>query len=73
MNDDGDYESLDCEPELSSGQPSSTYMSLKVDKEPDNVYQSLQHPNIQTVEYQNPVFTSYGGKERSANESTLKP
>ena len=28
--------------EISTGQESSTYMSLKDNKEPDNVYQSLQ-------------------------------
>lgn len=75
MNDDGVYESPDSvveciersrqagsKPEIPTGQESSTYMSLKDNKEPGNVYQSLQPPNIQTVEYENPAFTSYGAK-----------
>ena len=68
MDDDGAYESPDCvikgigknEAESqrdSEGEPSS-YMSLKDNREPENVYQPLQHPNVHTVEYENPSFTS---------------
>ena len=44
--------------EFSTGETALTYMSLKDSKESGNFYQSLQHPNIQTVEYENPAFTS---------------
>jgi hypothetical protein len=66
------YESPDCfakgnkqnetesQQELSAAEESSTYMSLKNRRDPENVYQSLQYPNIQTVEYENPTFTSKG-------------
>ena len=49
-------------PERSTGHLSSNYMSLKVNKEPEDVYQSLEHPNIHTVEYQNHAFISLRAK-----------
>ena len=67
-----EYESPDCfakekkqnetesQQDLSAAEESSTYMSLKNRKDPENVYQSLQYPNIQTVEYENPTFASKG-------------
>jgi hypothetical protein len=81
MNDVAVYESPDSvmacikqneaksQPELSTGQESSNYMSLKDNKEPGNVYQSLQPSssstdpyhksgNMTTKEYQNPAFDS---------------
>ena len=78
LNDDGAYESFESpdhaiksierneaesQPELSTGQESSTYMSLKDRREPENAYQSLQQDNIQTVEYENPAFISYQNKK----------
>ena len=50
------------EPEISTEQESSTYMSLKDNKEPENAYQSLQpgKDNIAAVEYENPAFTFSG-------------
>ena len=45
------------EPEISTGQESPTYMSLKDSREPENVYQSLQPKKDKaTVEYENPAF-----------------
>ena len=64
-------------PEISAGQESSTYMSLKEKREPSNVYQSLQPSstsadshrkkggNIHTMEYENPAFT-FGGEHKDA-------
>ena len=51
------------EPEISTGQESSTYMSLKDNKEPENVYQSLQprKDSMTAVEYENPAF-AFSGK-----------
>ena len=68
MNDDGAYESAEyvvkdigeneAESQRDSRREPSTYMSLKDNREPENVYQHLQHPNVHTVEYENPTFTS---------------
>ena len=68
MNDDGAYESADyvvkdigeneAESQRDSRREPSTYMSLKDNREPENVYQPLQHPNVHTVEHENPAFTS---------------
>jgi len=46
-------------PEISTRQTSSTYMSLKDCKEPENVYQSLQPKmdNIAAMDYENLAFT----------------
>ena len=78
VNDDGACESFESSdhaiktverneaesrPKISTGQESSTYMSLKDSREPENAYQSLQQPNIQTVEYENPAFISYKNKK----------
>ncbi|CAB4036768.1 Hypothetical predicted protein, partial [Paramuricea clavata] len=55
-------------PEIPTGQESSTYMSLKDNRESGNFYQSLQPPGTnaypphtkggddQAVEYENPAF-----------------
>ena len=50
------------EAEISTGQKGSTYVSLKDNKEPENVYQSLQpkKDNIAAVEYENSAFTFSG-------------
>ena len=78
VNDEGAYESSDhaqksiarneaeSQPKISARQESSTYMSLKDNREPEDAYQSLQYPNIQTVEYENPAFISYK-KKKSTN------
>ena len=72
VNDEAVYELPDsvieridrneAEPEISTGQESSTYMSLKDNKEPWNVYQSLQPKknNRNAMEYENPAFTFTG-------------
>ena len=64
-------------PEISAGQESSTYMSLKDKREPGNVYQSLKptstsadlhqkkEGNIHTMEYENPAFT-FAGEHKDA-------
>ena len=49
-------------PERSTGHLSSNYMSLKDNKEPESVYQALEHLNIHTVEYQNHEFISLRAK-----------
>jgi hypothetical protein len=82
VNDDAVYETPDdviqcmerneaeSKPEISTGQESSAYMSLKNNREPANFYQSLQPPgrsvhphhtkrsNVQAMEYENPAFNA---------------
>ncbi|CAB4005657.1 Down syndrome cell adhesion molecule homolog isoform X2 [Paramuricea clavata] len=82
MNDAAVYETPDdviqcierneaeSKPEISTGQESLAYMSLKDNREPANFYQSLQPPgrsvhphhtkrsNVQAVEYENPAFSA---------------
>ena len=72
VNDEAVYELPDsvveridrneAEPEISTGQESSTDMSLKDNKEPGNVYQSVQpkKDNRNAMEYENPAFTFSG-------------
>jgi hypothetical protein len=45
-------------PDLSTGQISSTCKAMKDKKELENIYQTPKHSIIQTVEYENPAFTS---------------
>ena len=71
MDDYGAYESSDyvikaigkneAESQRYSGGECSSYMSLNDNREPENVYQPLQHPNVHTAEYENPAFTSSDG------------
>jgi hypothetical protein len=82
VNDDAAYESPDyavksierneaeSKPEISTDQDSSTYMSLKDNREPENFYQSLQPPGRRpdlrhtkggddhAVEYENAAFNA---------------
>ena len=59
-NSEAVYELPDSVKENQAGQESSTYMALKDDKEPDNVYQSLQQKeagNKTRMHYENSAFT----------------
>jgi hypothetical protein len=49
----------ECVEQNQAGQEPSTYMALKDDKEPDNVYQSLQQKegNKTLMDYENSAFT----------------
>ena len=69
VNDDAAYESPDyviknierneaeSKPEISTDQDSSTYMSLKDNREPENFYQSLQPPGRRP----DPRHTNFSG------------
>ena len=60
---DSECETNQAEDEISTEQESSTYMSLKDNREPENAYQSLQprKENMTAVEYENPAF-AFSGK-----------